>query len=91
MPILSIRRPPAQDTGRRAARCTPLPAAGPLQARRCRPAAAHARPAAPEAHAPSADVVREYPTGQAWQEQVKGLRELYRERRDAMLEVPRRG
>jgi len=36
-------------------------------------------------------VVREYLTGQAWQEQVKGLRELYRERRDAMLEVPRRG
>jgi DNA-binding transcriptional MocR family regulator len=38
-------------------------------------------------------MVREYLTGQAWQEQVKGLRELYRERRDAMLEVqvPRRG
>jgi DNA-binding transcriptional MocR family regulator len=32
-------------------------------------------------------MVREYLTGQAWQEQVKVFRELYRGRRDAMLEA----
>jgi DNA-binding transcriptional MocR family regulator len=32
-------------------------------------------------------MVREYLTSQPWQEQVKVFRELYRERRDAMLEA----
>jgi DNA-binding transcriptional MocR family regulator len=32
-------------------------------------------------------MVREYLTGQPWREQVKVFRELYRERRDAMLEA----
>ncbi|MFP3961755.1 PLP-dependent aminotransferase family protein [Actinomadura fulvescens] len=31
--------------------------------------------------------VREYLTTQPWQEQIKGFRELYRERRDAMLDA----